>query len=136
MGLMKLWHDDIRPAPEGWVWARTNDAAKEHLLTGKVVEISMDHDLGLDGYPSAPPEMGGDFDSYDDYIRRISLRGNGPETGLDLARWMAEQGIVPEKITIHSWNPTGAKQMAQVLDDAGAKCIVAPFVPPGTVLLG
>ncbi len=115
---VKLWHDDIRRPPSSeWTWARTNDEAKRVLLEGSVVEISLDHDLGCHEMdPDAPMAM--------------MLRGAAPETGYDLAVWMCEVGIVPECITIHSWNPVGARRMAAVLMDAGATPVVSPFQNP------
>ena len=117
---MKLWHDDIRPAPEGWVWARTNDEAKEILLSNEVTEISMDHDLGMHHYTEQQitenPEL-------------IFGMGRGPHTGLDLVEWMVETGNVPSVITIHSWNPWGAKEMAETFNDHGHNCTVQPFDP-------
>jgi hypothetical protein len=45
---MKLWVDDVRPAPKGWVWARGYKAARrlleEHDWGFDI--ISLDHDLG------------------------------------------------------------------------------------------
>lgn len=43
---MKLWVDDRREAPPGWVWAKTAPEAINHIATGEVEEISLDHDLG------------------------------------------------------------------------------------------
>lgn len=55
---MKLWIDDVRPAPEGWAWAKTVNEAKDKILTReavcalllpsrKVIElIDIDHDAG------------------------------------------------------------------------------------------
>jgi hypothetical protein len=43
---MKLWLDDIRPAPEGWWAAKTAEQAIRMLDTGMVDEMSFDHDLG------------------------------------------------------------------------------------------
>jgi hypothetical protein len=132
MGLMKLWHDDVRPAPEGWVWARTNEEAKRHLKTGEVVEISMDHDLGLHSLRSEQEitEM-----SPDEFMDYLMLKGQSEENGLGLAQWMAFEGIIPEKITVHSWNPTGAQEMVRVLNEAGGSAVYRPFEPPGTVRL-
>ncbi len=47
---MKLWLDDIRLPPEGWVWVKTSRDAITYLATGKVTEISLDHDLGDEDY--------------------------------------------------------------------------------------
>ncbi|VAW81561.1 hypothetical protein MNBD_GAMMA12-2513, partial [hydrothermal vent metagenome] len=45
---MKVYLDDERPTPEGWVRVYWPDEAIELLKTGKVKEISLDHDLGDD----------------------------------------------------------------------------------------
>ncbi len=45
---MKLFLDDIREAPKGWIKVRWPDEAIGLLKTGKVTEISLDHDLGND----------------------------------------------------------------------------------------
>jgi Cyclic-phosphate processing Receiver domain len=119
---IKLWHDDVRPAPEGWTWARTNDEAKQYLGTGLVTEISMDHDLGVPAPATPIEEM-----TREEFNQWMSRRGNGPETGEDLARWMAREGIIPTKITIHSWNPSGAERMAGHLLNAGGDVRISPF---------
>lgn len=138
---MKLWHDDARPAPYGWEWARTNDTAKALLMSGKVVEISLDHDLGYKGPPPGLCAVCGgsglDFNNIDDPQRCGPCDGDGKigldvlyvvgeddETGVDLARWMAAEGILPAKITVHSMNPVGAAEIAATLRDAGASPLV------------
>jgi hypothetical protein len=45
---VKVWLDDEREAPEGWVHVRTPEEAIELLRAGEVEELSLDHDLGLD----------------------------------------------------------------------------------------
>jgi len=115
---IRLWHDDVRPAPEGWVWAKTNEEAQEFLASAIVDEISLDHDLGA--IPTG--EM--------DPTEVMYLRGTGEETGLHLVEWMIANGKVPPIVRIHSWNPQGAKRMADALADAGYAAIVAPFVIP------
>ena len=116
---IRLWHDDIRRQPDGWVWARTNDAAKTYLSSRRVIEISMDHDMGL--HAEDPDDMEAMFRG----------PGLGAETGLDLVDWMIENELVPEKVTIHSWNPPGASYMAARFNRAGYNCYVAPFVSSG-----
>lgn len=108
---MKLWHDDIRPAPKGWAWARTNEEAKRLLETGNFQLASLDHDLGYHDVeiPEDPDEL----------AEVLLLRGQSEETGLDLVRWMVETKNVPPVIRIHSWNPVGAQAMARVLIDSG-----------------
>lgn len=58
--MFRLWIDDCRPAPEGWVWAKSVDEAKLHFiqlggLNGKQGLVSLDHDAGDYQY------MGGDY---------------------------------------------------------------------------
>lgn len=120
-----VWHDDIRPAPDGrWAWVRTNAEAIRLLSERKVDGISLDHDLGLDHFTeeqiAADPEL-------------LFGRGQAVETGYDLVVWMIENDKVPPKVAIHSWNPDGARRMAQALNDAGHDCLIAPFVVPRTV---
>lgn len=117
---IRLWHDDIRrPPDEGWTWARTNKEAMEILGGGEVVEISMDHDLGLHEIdPDASLEM-------------MSFAGRSPDgSGYDLVCWMCENGVVPAIITIHSWNPDGARNMAARFNHFGHNVVVQPFRVP------
>lgn len=110
--MTKLWHDDVRPPPDGddWVRARTNHEAMTLLSHGGIDECSLDHDMGAD--PSAG----------------INAKGSSPNgSGLDLVRWMVEQNLVPPIVTIHSWNYYGAQAMASELRRAGHACIVRPF---------
>jgi len=90
--MIKLWHDDLREAPNAsWTIARTNAEALELLRTGNVIECSLDHDLGV------------------------------LEDGFELAETMAAEGLLPCRINIHSWNYSGARRMAAVLTAAGAE---------------
>lgn len=97
--MSKLWHDDIRPAPDGWEWCKDNRAAKKLLRTGSVTEISLDHDLGTES------------------------------TGYNLVRWMVRHKCVPEQVTIHSFNPVGAKRMKDHLEAAGHRPQMLPRRP-------
>lgn len=111
----KLWHDDIRrPPSDDWLWARTNEQAREILSTYDITEASLDHDLGcheLD--PDAP----------DAWL----YRGQSEDNGFELVKWMCETGHLPKTIVIHSWNPDGSRRMADALWDAGACPILSPF---------
>lgn len=119
---MKLWHDDTRPAPDGWVWARTNREARRYLRTGEVTEISLDHDLGL--HKLKLPE------DPDDLIDMLQKRGQSKKNGLDLVKWMCKHHLVPETVIIHSWSDEGARNMADYLTERGYDCTVVPFVLP------
>jgi len=113
---IKLWHDDVRPCPwDGWLWVKDNHHAMQVLQTGMVTECSLDHDLGAKPDHSDPTEV-------------VYLRGDSQEgSGLDLARWMVFNRFVPNRITIHSWNPDGARQMALVFQAAGYPCELRPW---------
>ena len=117
---MKVWHDDVRAAPEGWVRARNNDEAKRLLLTGEVTEISLDHDLGADDAEQFERDS-------EEWWNAMARAGQSVETGFSLVEWMCQTGNVPPKVTIHSWNPAGADRMAARLNFFGHDCTVAPF---------
>lgn len=110
---VRVFHDDVRPPPEGWALTRDNAAAQDLLVRGDVVEISLDHDLG------ARPEDG------------INARGSSPDgDGLVLVRWMIVRGLVPARVTVHSWNVPRARQMVQELQSAGYRADYRPYVVP------
>jgi hypothetical protein len=44
---VRVWLDDVREAPDGWVHVGTPREAIDLLRSGEVEEISLDHDLGL-----------------------------------------------------------------------------------------
>ena len=88
---MKVYLDDMRTGPEGWILVSTPEAAIELLGKGSVEEISLDYDLGLDDMRS----------------------------GYMVALWIEEQvhynGFVPPKISLHTANPVGRARMEWVL---------------------
>ncbi len=121
---MKLWLDDVRPPPDGtWAWVKNvEDAKQAFLINSNITEASLDHDLGFladanwDGDPREPIEIEANPEA-------------GPD-GIDLAKWLCENKLFPtECVTIHSWNPVGARNMANALYDGGCPCpiIIDPF---------
>ncbi len=90
---VKLWLDDVRPAPEGWILVRTAHEAIAALQAGGVTHISLDHDLG-------------DDDAFG--------------TGYDVACWIEEavalRGFVPPEIAVHSANVVGRARMARAIE--------------------
>ncbi len=84
---MKVYLDDERETPDGWVRVYWPDEAIELLKSGEVEEISLDHDLGDD-------ERG---------------------TGYDVVLWLEEQVIVhgmnPPIIRVHSANSSAREKM-------------------------
>ena len=93
---VRVWLDDFRDAPPGWVRTFTPEQVIGLLALGNVTEISLDHDLGLD---AAEPERTG----YDVLLWLEAEVGCG--------RWT---GPLPG-ITIHTGNPVGRARMVRVL---------------------
>lgn len=104
-----LWLDDVRPAPDGWYWAKTIAEAQEVLGQGIVRKASLDHDLGacdlcLGG---RTPEQWLE-DTH--YTQMPNCDHFG--TGYQLVCWMEETGNWPDKLpTVHSRNPAGRQKM-------------------------
>ena len=82
---MKIFLDDIRDAPNGWVIVRNYADCIKALETGNVTYLSLDHDLGT------------------------------LETGYDVAVWIEEKvwkgELYPPIIEVHSANPVGRKKI-------------------------
>lgn len=110
---MNLWLDDIRPAPAGWLHAKTVDEAKAYLQTGQIIRASLDHDLGAcDKCNGKTAEQ---WLEEHNYKSMPNCEHFG--TGYTLVCWMEETGIWPkEKPTVHSANPAGRARMQMVID--------------------
>lgn len=91
---MKLYLDDVRSTPAGWTRAYTAKEAIAYLETGKVTDISFDHDLG-------PEEAG---------------------TGYQVANWIEEQAYLgklpPLGWGVHSANPVGYQNISRAMESA------------------
>ena len=86
---MKVYLDDEREAPEGWLRVRWPEEAIELLKTGQVTDLSLDHDLGNDE------------------------RGTGYDVVLWIEEAVAAGSFVPTRIIVHSANaPARAKMEA------------------------
>lgn len=53
----------------------------------------------------------------------------GEKTGTDVAEYIAEMPADrrPDRVVIHSWNPSGAQRMADILREVGVSCTLAPY---------
>lgn len=95
---MKVYLDDLRTAPEGWVRCYWPNEVIALLENGGVTHLSLDHDLG---------------------DAKNAIAENRPEiTGYDVVIWLEEQvmlgtGKVPTipRIRLHTSNPEGYKRM-------------------------
>lgn len=93
---MKVYLDDERATPEGWVRAWWPDEVIALLETGQVSELSLDHDLGDD------------------------QRGTGYDVILWIEEAVALRGFVPPHIHVHSANSAAVARMR-----AGVRAIEA-----------
>jgi len=94
---MKIWLDDIRPAPDGWLWLK--DATqfsvvyKDHL--DEITHISFDHDLG----DTSDPEITGYTCLC--WVEKI---------------WWNDVTYTLPVLTVHSANPVGRSKMQKLID--------------------
>ena len=93
---MKLWIDDVRPAPEGYLWIKTVYDAKRYIF-------SLDEDKFFDGIELIDIDHdAGDYASDGgDYIRLLD--------------WLEETGR-NYPIRIHSQNPVGVENMRRIIE--------------------
>ena len=98
---MKIWIDDIRPAPDGYVWVITVNYARqiityinnnEDWMDETIELIDIDHDAG------EYRNQGGDY--------------------IKLLDWLEETGR-NYPIRIHSMNPVGVENMRRVIQRNG-----------------
>lgn len=93
---MRVFLDDERDTPEGWVRVYWPEEAIKLLEAGSVEEISLDHDLGDDA------------------------RGTGYDVILWIEQAVVMRHFVPPKITVHSANLSARERML-----AGIRSITA-----------
>ena len=84
---MKVFLDDKRETPAGWVRVFWPDEAIALLETGEVSEISLDHDLGDD------------------------QRGTGYDVILWVEKAVMTRGFRPPQMQVHSANSSARRKM-------------------------
>ena len=84
---MRVYLDDERNTPTGWVRVYWPDEAIALLEAGLVSEISLDHDLGDDA------------------------RGTGYDVVLWIEEAVALRGFVPPRMHVHSANSSAREKM-------------------------
>jgi hypothetical protein len=91
-GTMKVFLDDERPTPDGWVGVKTPKDAISLIITGDVDEISLDHDLGDD---------------------------DGIGTGYDVLLFLEErlhlEKVLPPKVSVHTANSSAREKMLRAV---------------------
>ncbi len=94
---MHVYLDDIRPTPEGWYRTYSATETIEVLKGGGVVELSLDHDLGI-----------------------LDENGVDIETGYTVLLWMEEAVVCegftpPKKMMVHSDNSSAREKMQRAI---------------------
>lgn len=97
---MKIWIDDIRPAPQGYLWTKSVKYARDliefYIKKNDLEVIDIDHDAGE--YNDAA--WGGDY--------------------INVLKWLErKQFNYPIKIHIHSMNPVGVQNMRAIIEHNG-----------------
>ena len=115
--MIKLFIDDIRDAPEGWTLCRTITESIRFICNygQSIDEISLDHDI-----------------SHEIVVDGAYRPFPSPETYQAVAHYIAAfygNEMIQPKITIHSANPIGAKEMHCMLIQAGFDCEIRAFEP-------
>ena len=97
--MMKLWIDDIRPAPDGFIWCKSVNQAKaaitayEHQYSSDNILIDLDNDAA-------------------DYLKILD--------------WLEEKNIVDTGyfFKIHSKNPVGIMKMEDIIRHNGWRLVL------------
>lgn len=102
---MKIWVDDMRPAPPGYLWVKDTDTAIYLLKARDLVNrngkychyelIDLDHDAG--DYAS----KGGDY--------------------IEILKWMESHNVNDIPIRLHTQNPVGRMNMRAIIEHNGWK---------------
>lgn len=109
---MKLYVDDVRKCPDGWLVARTVEDAKLLLMRDDVEEVSLDHDMGACADCTAKGLDTGDMKTPETTFAGLCAHAL---SGYDLVVWMCDNERVPATVKLHSMNPVGRKRMADKL---------------------
>ncbi|SDY90581.1 hypothetical protein SAMN04487939_10889 [Lysobacter sp. yr284] len=89
---MRVYLDDERETPPGWVRVYWPDEAIALLAAGAVTDLSLDHDLGDDA------------------------RGTGYDVLLWIERAVAERGFAAPRLQVHSANPAARLRMRAAIE--------------------
>jgi CheY-like chemotaxis protein len=103
--------------PEGdkIFWAKTAAAGIEALGFDTFDLVMLDHDLADAHYMNI------------EHTAEAAANFALEHTGQDVARHIAAMDNPPPFVFVHSWNPTGAIAMENILKDAGIRTFRSPF---------
>ncbi len=117
---MKLWIDDLRDAPnDSWTEVRKVQPAIRLIANQwpSITEISLDHDI----------ENRPDDETFEPVAYMIGWVYDGMQEMSDFRTGFGPKIHVVPKITIHSINPIGAREMVNILLDHGIKSTYIPY---------
>ena len=121
---MKLWVDDVRPAPEGYVWCRSVKTAK--LIIEYLEMMVHHHSFILKGNPPSFVRANTEKELETYIIELIDIDHDAGDCAWDggdyikLLDWLEETGR-NYPIHIHSMNPVGVANMRAIIQKNGWK---------------
>ena len=101
---MKLWIDDVRPAPNGYVWIKSVSGAKYAINAEEDYKRAFPRDSYGIELIDIDHDAGEYVDNGGDYIKLLD--------------WLEETGR-NYPIRIHSMNPVGAENMRRIIQKNG-----------------
>lgn len=87
--MKRLWIDDLRPAPDGWEWAKSSQDALILLGEEEYQAVSLDHDLG------------------------------GDDTTRPVVLWFCMADWWPQEVYVHTANPVGREWLVGMVNRYG-----------------
>ena len=100
---MKLWIDDIRPAPEGYVWCKSVNETKSYIIRALIGWLRLNKEIQ---YPIEILDI--DHDSGEFYQ-------DGGDY-IEILKWFEKTQTPCPPIHIHSMNPVGVENMRAIIE--------------------
>jgi hypothetical protein len=92
--MLRIWLDDTRKAPRGWLWVKSYSVCKLLIVVFRdcITDISFDHDLGTEK--------------------------DGNDIALLIERMAYEKKLKPLRWEVHSANPVGGREIEATMRSA------------------
>ena len=124
---MKLWIDDVRPAPEGYIWCKSVNNAKgvierTEARVSEIMEVATNRLNALDlcAYQSILKIANRREIELIDVDHDLGDYAKDGGDGVKLLDWLEETGR-NYPIRIHSANPVGVQNMRRIIERNGWK---------------
>jgi hypothetical protein len=108
---MKLWIDDVRPAPEGYEWCKSVKEAKKIIVGAYMAYAYFSHKDA--NFPSPFEVLDMDHDSGD-------YHKDGGDF-IEILKWFEKTQTPCPPIRLHSMNPVGVANMRAIIERNGWK---------------